>query len=726
MAKEQVFQKHYRVCNLCEAMCGLEIEHDGKKVHRIKGDKNDPFSKGSLCPKGALINELHEDPNRLKKPLRKTTDGTWEEIGWKDALQLVGEKINTLRTKYGDDAIGLYLGNPTVHNFGMMLYSGELKRVLGTKNYYSPTTMDQLPHHFLGYYLFGHPMNIPVPDVNRTEYFVMFGANPLASNGSIMSGCGPIDRLRAIKEKGGKVILFDPRATETSKIVSEHYFIRPGTDVYFLLGMLHLIQKNNWIKLGHLKNHISGLEAIVDIAKPFTLEKVATITGVSASVIQQITEEYVQSDKAVLYGRMGMSTQEHGGLCHWLCSVINILTAHFDKPGGAMFPKAAVDIIQSKDWHEAHGRWHSRVRGLPEFDGELPVSVLAEEMLTPGEGQIKALITYAGNPVLSTPNGKRLEEALPKLDFMVCIDIYLNETTRHADIILPPPSHLEVDHYDLIFNQISVSNNVKFSEALFSPAPNQLYDWQILKALIKQFAKVSKHKPSKLFQWFNPRQLLNIALLTGPYGKWSHPKKWFSGLSLRKVINSKHGIALGPLEPRIPEVLRTKDKKINIAPAVFLNGIKKVKEELEKQANLHLNNSYFQLIGRRHLRSNNSWMHNISGLVKGKNRCTLMIHPADAEALNLVKKEVVEVRSKTGTIVIPIELTARIMRGVISIPHGYGHAKEGVQLTVASQPEIAGVSVNDITDQERIDPVTCNAAFSGQIVQIIKQNIQQV
>ncbi|MDA8693412.1 molybdopterin-dependent oxidoreductase, partial [Saprospiraceae bacterium] len=563
---------HHRVCNLCEAMCGLEIEHDGEKVLTVKGDPKDPFSKGSLCPKGALIYKVHEDPDRLKTPLRKKEDGTFEEITWDKAFDIIEEKINGIRKKHGNDAVALYLGNPTVHNFGMMLFASVFRKSLHTKNFFSPTTMDQLPHHFIGYHMFGHGFNMPIPDVNRTDYFIIFGANPMASNGSIMSGCGPSEKFRDIHNRGGKVILFDPRATETSRVVDEHHFIKPSTDVYFLLGMLHLIQKNNWIRLGHLEQHITGIEKIEGIAEEFTPEKVESLTGVSSSVLKRITKEYVLNDRAVIYGRMGMSTQEHGGLCHWLASVINILTNHFDREGGTMFPKPAVDIKRHKNWKKSDGRWHSRVRKLPEFDGELPVSVMAEEMLTPGEGQIRGLITFAGNPALSTPNAKRLEEALPKLDFMLSIDIYLNESTRHADIILPPPSHLEVDHYDLVFNHFAVSNNAKFSPQLFKPKEGQLYDWQIAIELAKRFSKITKSKPLLPFRLLNPRQLLNLALMAGPYGLLSSPKRFGSGLTLNKLIESKHGIDLGPMQSRIPEVLNTKDHKIQIAADTFLNG----------------------------------------------------------------------------------------------------------------------------------------------------------
>ena len=711
-------KKHYRVCNLCEAMCGLEIEHNGEKVISVKGDQNDPFSKGSICPKGASIHQLHEDPNRLKKPIRKNDRGEWEEITWEEAIDEVGEKINEVRRKHGSDAVALYLGNPTVHNFGMLLYAGEIKRMLRTKNSFSPTSMDQLPHHFAGYYMFGHPLNIPVPDIDRTDYIVIFGANPMASNGSLMSAAGVHQRFSSIKERGGKIILFDPRQNETSRMADEHYFIKPGTDVYLLLAILHIIQKNNWLKLAHLEDHITGLAKLEGLAKEFTPEKVSLITGVEVSNIYRITEAYVSNKRAVLYGRMGLSTQEHGGLCHWLLAVINIITGHFDRAGGAMFTKPALDIKQTKKFRKVHGRWASRVRGLPEFDGELPVSVMTEEMTTPGEGQIKGLITYAGNPALSTPNAKRLEEALPKLDFMVSIDIFLNETTRHADIILPPPSHLEIDHYDLVFNMLSVSNNVKFSKALFKPQNGQWYDWQIAKALINKFAEESSKKPSKLFRWLSPRQILNLGLLTGPYGKLSHPSRWFSGLSLRKVIGSRHGISLGPLVSMIPEVLTTTDGKINIADQVFLNGVKKVRDHFRDYDFVSRSNDSFLLIGRRHLRSNNSWMHNTPILMRGENRCTVMINTSDARRLSIEDGQMVIVKSKTREIQIPAAVTDKIMSGVLSIPHGFGHNKAGVQLDVASTKKHAGVSVNDITDHTRLDALTGNAAFSGQVVTI--------
>ncbi len=717
MIKEQAsnVKKHYRVCNLCEAMCGLEIEYKDTEIISIKGDKKDPFSKGSICPKGAVIGDLYNDPNRLKKPLKKTTSG-FVEIEWEEAYAIVGEKINQTRSKYGNNAIGLYLGNPTVHNYGSMMFIGAFKKALRTQNTYSPTSMDQLPHHFAAYFMFGSAMLMPIPDIDRTQYMIIMGANPIASNGSIMSAAGIQNRLKNIQKRGGKYIVIDPRKTETAKTADDHFYIKPGTDVYLLLAILHTILKEKKYNLRHLENHILGFEELMTIANPFSLDKVASITGIASSIIKDIISDFVEAKNAVIYGRMGVSTQSYGGLCHWLINTINIISGNFDREGGAMFTKPAVPIIRTKKGHNAYGRWKSRVRNLPEFEGELPVSVLAEEILTKGKGQIKALITNAGNPVLSSPNSEKLDKALKTLDFMVSIDIYLNETTRHADIILPPTNGLEIDHYDLIFNTFSVSNNAKFSKALFRPKEYQRHDWEILKALTKRF---SKKKLSLFYRFSTPKRLLQIALLFGPYGNLGSFQRLFTGLNLRKIKKSVHGVHLGPLIPMLPQSLKTVNQKINLAPSLFINEMKELIAAFENQQMINEPNEFY-LIGRRHLRSNNSWMHNNEKLMTGKNRCTAMINETDAKRLHLKEGDHVMVSSKVGKINIPLELNDHIMPGVISIPHGYGHIKKGTKLEIAEKKP--GSNVNIITDDSILDKLTGNAAFSGQIVQIEKEH----
>lgn len=708
---------HQRVCNLCEAMCGLEIEHDGVRVLKVSGDKKDPFSKGFICPKGARIAELHEDPNRLKKPLRKMANGEWETIGWAEALAYAGEKLNAVRQSNGLDSVGMYFGNPTVHNYGIMAYTSDLRRALKSKNNFSATSMDQLPHQFMAHQFFGHSLRVPVPDIDRTDYLVIMGANPSVSNGSLMSTGGVNPKLDAIRKRGGKVVVIDPRRTETTRRADEHLFIRPATDVYFLLALLHEVDRNGWVNTAHLTPHLTGLEELLALSREFSPDRVTELCGIPADDIRRIARAYATAERAVLYGRMGLSTQAHGTLCNWLLLAINLVTGHLDREGGAMFTTPAADLIRGKKPRQTYGRWRSRVRGLPESEGELPVAALAEEIMTPGEGQIRAMIIHAGNPVLSSPNGKQLESAFAGLDFLVCIDVFLNETTRHADLILPPAAFLEVDHYDFVFNHLATSNNAKYSEPLFAPEPGQWYDWQIAKALIKALAPLSGFKPGRLFRWSTPRRLLNIGLMTSSYGKLSGISKLFSGLSLAKLQQNPHGIHLGPLQGRLPEALLTKDKKIRLVPAWVPGALVPLQEALTTSANQVRNPNDFLLIGRRHLRSNNSWMHNAPGLAKGKNRCTVMISETDAQRLSLADGQQVTITSRTGSIHLPAEVTDEMMPGVISIPHGFGHDRKGTKLPVAEASP--GVSVNDITDETLLDPVTGNAAFSGQVVSLV-------
>ncbi len=717
-------QTNHRVCNYCEAMCGVtvsydpSVDNDEKKI-KVVPDKHDPFSKGSMCPKAPALGALHFDTSKLRKPVKRMGDD-WQEISWEEAYETVEVKIKLIRDRYGPDAIASYLGNPIVHNLGMMLFVGKLTKAIGSKNIYSATSMDQLPHHFAAHFMFGHNMRIPVPDIDRTDYMIIIGANPVASNGSLMTSAGVTQRLKDIQGRGGKSIVIDPRKTETALIATEHYFIKPCTDVYFLLALLHIFFRDNTVKLGKLTDHIKGLEQLQPLVKTFTASQVAAVTGIKQDDIEKLAKEFTSHARAVLYGRMGVSTQSHGGLCHWLINIINIVTGNFDTPGGMMFPSPAIEVVRDKKQREVFGRWNSRVRNLKEFDGELPVSAMAEEFQDSGEGQIKAFMTVCGNPVLSSPNGKRLEQLLPDVEFMFSIDNFINETTRHADLILPTPSGLEIEHYDLVFNAFAVNNTAKFSQAMFPVGIDRPYDWQILKELTR---RLSKRGPSFLDRMATPRRIINLGLLLGPYGRLSSPKRWCNGLSLKKVIESKHGIALGPLQSRVPECLITPDKKIELAAQVFLKRLVDVTEKewlsLNKEIIQSPDTQEFFLIGRRNVSSNNTWMHQVRKLSISKQvRCTAMIHPTDAQQLHIGDNEDIKVISQVGEMVLPAEITSTMMPGVISIPHGFGHTREGTRVPIAEAKP--GASVNDITDHRCIDQLTGNAAFSGQVVKIEK------
>ena len=708
----------FRSCNLCEAICGLTIEHDGRQVVSIKGDKDDPLSRGHICPKAIALQDIHADPDRLKTPVRRTENG-FEPISWEKAFDLVESKLMQIREEHGDDSVALYLGNPTVHNSGALLFQKYLKRSLNTRNRFAATSVDQLPHHLAASLMFGHGMLIPIPDIDNTEYMLMLGANPAASNGSLMTAPDVKNRLKAITKRGGKVVLVDPRRTESAKLATDHHFIRPGTDVFLLAAILNSLFKNDSVNLGRLSSFTKGVEQLKTAVAEFTSQNVSQITGIEPATIETIATEFATAKRAVVYGRMGVSTQPHGGLCHWFINAINLVTGNLDRSGGQMFASPAVKLVGKTGTTHEFGRWKSRVRGLPEFEGDLPVAVLAEEILTPGKGQIKALVTNSGNPVLSTPNGVQLEQALEQLDFFVAHDIYINETTRHADLILPSPSGLETDHYDFIFLALAVRNVSKFSPQIFAPEPGSMYDWQIMKELALRLMpkptgiadRLRLGIQKRILRWLTPDRLLDLGLKTGPYG-------WFrKGLSLKRLRANPNGIDLGELQPVLPATLRTPDKKIDAAPQVYLDHLKQavapqVKAATESQSEAN----EFSLIGRRHLRSNNSWMHNSQRLVKGPDRCTLMMHPSDAERLNLVADAPVAISSNVGSVTAPLEITDEIMPGVVSLPHGYGHHRAKTKLSVAAQH--AGVSINDLTDDKIVDNLTGNAAFSAQTVRI--------
>jgi anaerobic selenocysteine-containing dehydrogenase len=685
---------HYRTCNLCEAICGIEIKHENGKILSIAGDKQDPFSRGHICPKAVALKDIDEDTNRLKFPVKRTGD-VWQQITWPEAFSEIAARINETQTLYGRNAVAVYQGNPSVHNLGTMLFGRELLKALKTKNTYSATSVDQLPHHFAGWAMFGHPLLIPIPDIDHTDYFLILGANPLASNGSLMTSPDVVKRLEAIKGRG-KVVLIDPRRTETARMASEHFFIKPASDVYFLLSVIHTLFTENLVRLGRLEEFTDGLEILRTASKDYTPERVETLTGIPAPEIKRITKEFAKAKRAVCYGRIGVSVQKFGGLCHWLINSINVLTGNFDRQGGAMFTLPAFDLLALAKGDQTFNRWQSRVRGLPEFMGELPVAALAEEILTNGEGQIKALITNCGNPVLSTPNGTQLDQALDALDFMVAIDIYINETTRHADIILPPATGVENSHYDLIFNTFAVRNVAKYSEPLFPKADGAKYDWEILQELAHRLS--GRTEPLKLEP---PEVKLDLGLRYGRYK-----------LTLDELRSNPHGLDLGELKACLPDRLLTKNKRIELAPASLIQDLERLKTEDSTASEDYP----FILIGRRHLRDNNSWLHNSERLVKGRNRCTLLINSLDAQNLNMRNEQVVKVSSRVGAIEIPCELTEDIGRGVVSIPHGYGHGREGIHLDTAKN--YAGVSINDLTDDRVIDELTGNAAFSNVKVRL--------
>ncbi len=714
---------HYRACNLCEAICGLEITvNEHNEILTINGDKKDPFSRGHICPKAVGLKDIYLDKNRLKQPVRRTETG-WETISWNEAFDEVASKLRAIQAQHGKDAVGVYQGNPSVHNSGTLLAAPALLRALGTKNRFSATSADQLPHHFVSSLMFGHPLLLPVPDIDRTDFMLIIGGNPLASNGSMMTVPDVANRLKAIQKRGGKFVVIDPRKTETAKIADQHIFIKPATDVYLLLAILNEIlnltpspplleergSKPTKIRTNTpplIKERGLGGEVLKSAIQSYTPEAVSNITGIPVETIKNLVHDILTAKSAVVYGRMGVSVQAFGGVCQWLINCINIFSGNMDSEGGAMFTQPAFDLWgRAKRGENYFNRYQSAVRKLPEFDGELPVSAMGEDILA---GGIKAMFTACGNPVLSTSNGTQLDTALEGLDYMVSVDIFINETTRHANIILPPTTGLEVAHYDLAFYNLSVRNTAKYSEPLFEKDNNQRHDWEIFEEIRN---RLISEEGAEIPAPKNPEEKLEMAMQFGPYGK--------DGLTLQKLKDNPHGEDLGALRPCLKEKLLTDNQEINIIPELLLNDLERVNLNFQKLLKDSENTKFdLQLIGRRHLRSNNSWMHNSERLVKGRDRCTLMIHPETAANRGIVNLEKVQIESRVGKIEIAVEITDEIMPNVVSIPHGFGHARKGVQLDVAVAH--AGVSLNDLTDDLLIDELTGNSAFSGVPVRILR------
>lgn len=715
----QPVKTHLRSCTLCEAMCGVKIEYQGDKILSIAGDPDDPHSGGHICPKGYALQDLHNDPDRLKTPLQKI-DGQWLPISWDDALDRVSEEFVNIQQQYGNDSIAGYWGNPTSHNFGLLMATGKFRKILGSKNLFTAASLDQMPHQLMSYLMFGHGQVFTIPDIDRTDYMLMLGANPAASNGSLMSAGDVLKRLEAIQDRGGKLVLIDPRKTESALYASEHLFIRPGTDPLFLIGIIQHIICHSLYNPGHLTPMLDGLDQLLDMFNDFSIKDISATCGISEQEIARIAQEYAAAESAVCYGRMGISTQAFSALNHWLINVLNILTGNLDRPGGMMFTKPAVDMSIKPSTAGSFGQYGSRVRGLPEFNRELPAVVMAEEMLTPGEGQVKGFICIAGNPVLSSPNGRQLDQGLENLDFMVSVDFYLNETSRHADIILPPTGPLEHEQFDLVFNLLAVRNVAKFADPLFEHDADSRSDWDIMQGLIERMNRLKNGDDAiKASAHMTPEQLLDFGLQSGPYGKGftsyeaGETVERTEGLSLEVLKQYPHGLDLGPLQSCLPEYLFTADKKIRLIPEPVRADI----ERLVEHFSVAPASDSLTLISRRDLRTNNSWMHNSQRLVKGKDRCALLINPQDAQVKGIADRGRARVISRVGELEVDVRLSEDVMPGVVCLPHGWGHDRDGISLRVAqSQP---GVSINDLTDDQEIDRFSGNAVFNGVAVQVV-------
>ena len=725
---------HHRICPLCEACCGLEIKVQGGQVTSIKGHAQDVFSAGYICPKGVALKNLHEDPDRLRTPLIKR-HGRFVEATWEEAFAEIERRLPPLLAAHGRNASAAVVGNPSAHKIGLLTYFGKLARALGTRNIFSSSTLDQMPKQLASGLMFGHWLSVALPDMARTDLLLVIGANPLVSNGSMWTVPDFKGKAKAMQARGGKLIVIDPRRTETAAVADAHHFIRPGADVFLLAAMVQTLFAEKLVRLGTVAAWVNGLEEVGLAVASFTAEVVAARCGIDADTIRALARELANTERACVYARIGTCTQEYGTLASWLVDVLNVLTGHLDRPGGAMFAKAAAFASNTAGKSGigkgvTTGRHFARVSGVPEVFGELPITCMAEEIETAGPGQIRVLFTVATNPVLSSPDGPRLAAALNTLDFMVSMDIYLNETTRHANVILPGVSPLEDFHYDVAFPQLSWRNHARYSPPVLARTDGAPEEWQTLLRLAAiargegaqadtnalddaQFAEDAQrlaganaaaviHATRALK---GPHRLLEVALRTGPYGDMFGMKP--EGLTLAKVMasNSAGGIDLGELQPRIPEMLRTPSGKVELAPPSLLADLARPAADLARPA------PDLVIIGRRDVRTNNSWMHNLPTLAKGPFRCTALMHPMDAERLKLQDGALAHIASGPRSIQAQLQISAEMMPGVVSLPHGWGHDLPGVQLKLAAQRP--GANLNALLDDQLRDPLSGTAVLGG-------------
>lgn len=727
----------HRICPLCEACCGLELKVSNNEIISIRGHEADVFSHGYICPKGASLKDLHNDPDRLRAPMLKR-DGKFVEIGWDEAFDEIERRLVPILAQHGGDAVASVIGNPAAHKIGLLMYFPRLAKALGSRNVFSASTLDQMPKQLSAGLMFGNWLSIAVPDIERSDFLLILGANPMVSNGSLWTVPDFRGKAKAMRARGGRIVVVDPRRSETAVVADEHHFIRPGADVFLLLGLVHTLFDEKLVRLGRLEEHTTGVAEVQAAVQEFTPERMAARCGIAAPMIRELARQLAGAKHAAVYGRIGTCTQEYGTLCSWLVDVLNVLTGHLDAEGGAMFPKAAAFAANTlgkpgsgKGIRTA--RHKSRVSGAPEIMGELPITCLAEEIETPGEGQVKALISIAGNPVLSAPNGERLSAALDQLDFMVSIDIYLNETTRHADLILPGSSPLEDLHYDIVFQQFSHRNHARYSEPVLPRTSNNPPEWQILLRLaaiaqgrgaqidVNEFdtelfaAELQRNAPAQadallgaLAHLSGPERQIEFSIRTGPYGDMFGQKP--DGINLAKIKAAPGGIDLGPMQPRIPELLRTPSGKIELAPAMLIDDLKRPAAALKEAA------PELVIVGRRQVRSGNSWMHNLPILAKGPYRCTALVNPTDVQRLGLQDGGMAHVASGGRSIEVQVETSEEMMPGVVSLPHGWGHDLSGTRMAVAA--ERPGSNLNVLLDDALRDPLSGNAVLSGIAIEM--------
>ncbi|MEQ3549914.1 molybdopterin-dependent oxidoreductase [Pseudonocardia nematodicida] len=722
---------HHRICPLCEATCGLLVEFDGRVARSVRPNPDDVFSRGHACAKGLGLARVDGDPDRLTVPLVRR-DGRLEEASWDEAFAEIGRRLPPL-VAADPQSVAVYTGNPAAHHLDHTLYLPALLGAIGSRNLFSPASMDTWPKNLVTVLLYGTGLGMSLPDIDRTDHLLLLGSNPVVSNGSTVCAPGFARRLDDLRARGGTLTVVDPARTRTAEIADRHLAIRPGTDAHLLMALLSVIDAEGLVDPGPAGPLVDGLDEVLALARPFTPERVAPVCGVGAAAIRDLASTFAAARAAVAHSRIGTCTQEYGSLANWLVEVLNIATGRLDVPGGAMFatpPAGGPTTWPGGPARPQFDRWRSRVRGIPETLGELSVACLAEEILTPGPGQVRALITIAGNPARSVPGSASVERALREVGFLLCLDGYLNETTRHADVVLPAPGMFAHGHMDLTLNHFQLRNVARYSPPVLTPAPGELPEWhQVLRiaaivrgvpelpvaAMDDEVADQAARRAARLCGLGQdevlaavsprrgPERLVDLRVRSGPFGDRFGAEP--GGLTLATLEAAPDGVDLGPLEPRLPDVLRTPDRRIDVAPGLLTGDVPRLWASTRAAPDTGL-----RLINRRQHRGMNSWLHNALPY-RDDGAGGLMMHPDDADRLGLVPGELVRVEAGPGEVVVELRVSSDIRPGVVSLPHGWGHTGDGLRMSRATAAP--GANVNLLVDDRSLEPLTGTPVFNG-------------
>lgn len=723
---------HRRTCPLCEGMCGITVTREGNRVTAIRPDKDNVWSRGHMCPKGTTLGELHDDPDRIRVPMIREGE-RWREASWDEAFAQIETLVAETRARRGEARIASYTGNMSGKGYDAGRYMMLLHGLARFAQSYSSSTVDQQPKNVSAFLMYGNMWKIPIPDVDQTDLLVVIGGNPAESKGSLFSHRDVMGAIRSLRARGGKVIVIDPVQTRTAEAADAWIPIRPGADAALLLGVLHVLFAEDRVTLGALDGLVEGMDVLRDVASRFAPERVAAFCGIEASAIRELAHAISDAPRAAIYGRIGTCTQSFGTLASWLVDALAIATGNMDRVGGLMWSTQVAPHLDLMPPYPATGSVMgpaSRVRGVASVLGQYPSSCLAEEIDTEGPGQIHGLVSLGANPVLSAPGSERLDAALAGLDVMVSLDIYVNETTRHAHVILPSPSLLSQAHWDMWAWPWALTSGGHYSPPLFEDT-DRPQEWEVM---IRLGAILGGHRDPDLAalddNYFGgmcdavgidravafealpdhgSERILDLCIRTGPFGDrfGANP----DGLTLAHFKAEPGGMLFGPARPQGRAAISTPSGKIEIAHTHFLQDLVRLEDALTHAV------PELVLVSRRQLRSLNSWMHNIGSLVSGKPRCTLQIHENDAARLGIRPGQDVRITSQAGSIVAPAEITRKIRPGVVSLPHGWGHEPQDIRLDVAKRHQ--GSNFNALAPANMIDPASGNAVVNGIPVDVL-------